>query len=77
MLYKKYHRNFVKRFKKGTVFKYNYSPTTYSVIDEPIIVLRSISVKCWDNKNFSYTFITLVLCTGRFTGIVDRRILIM
>ena len=80
MLYKKYHRSYIRQFKKGTVFKYNYSPTIYPVIDEPIIVgnkLRSISIKCWDNKNFSYTFITLILCTGRFTGIVDKRILIM
>lgn len=82
MLYKKYHRNYVRRLKKGTKFKFNYSPTIFSVMDEPVIAgdkLLCIRVKCWDNliKNFSYTFITLILCTGRFTGIVDKRIIIM
>ena len=82
MLYKKYHRSYVRRFKKGTVFKFNNLPTIYSVMDEPVIAgdkLRCISIKCWDNliKNFSYTFITLILCTGRFPGIVDKRIIIM
>lgn len=33
MLYKKYHRNLVKQFKKGTKFKYSYSPHEDAMLD--------------------------------------------
>lgn len=35
MLYKKYHRNYIRQFKEGTRFKYNYKCYTYTVIKEP------------------------------------------
>ena len=35
MLYKKYHRNFVRKFKKGTVFKWNGTLSGEIVRKEP------------------------------------------
>lgn len=35
MLYKKYHRNFVKQFKKGTKFRYCHGGTKHIVEREP------------------------------------------
>ena len=37
MLYKKYHRNFVKRFERGTMFKFKYSPNEKATTDIDII----------------------------------------
>jgi len=35
MLYKKYHRNFVRKFRKGTKVKYNIYFSFYTVVRDP------------------------------------------
>lgn len=50
MLYKKYHRNFVRQFKKGVSFKYPFSRTkvfSNKVIIEPHIIIGRVCVNSW------------------------------
>lgn len=67
MLYKKYHRNFVKQFKKGTEFKLkrdsNYIRTR-TVITEPFVELKPyIIVEVTEG-----TVVILVNYSGRFNS---------
>lgn len=54
MLYKKYHRNFVRQFKKGTVFKWNRSLSVETVMKEPyyfndkFIFIKDSKYQQWD-----------------------------
>lgn len=51
MLYKKYHRNFVKQFKIGAKFKYIFSNGTeviIKVIKKPTALLRSVELEVGD-----------------------------
>ena len=54
MLYKKYHRNFVRQFKKGIVFKWNRSLSV--VMKEPYYDNKDIFVT--DKKYYSWILVS-------------------
>ena len=70
MLYKKYHRNFVKRFRKGV--KYRYNDYVENIIDEviiePFIYWCSITryKYCWIELERPNGYLKLIDEKGRF-----------
>lgn len=60
MLYKKYHRNFVRQFKKGTKvnIRYNKYPNHDFIMEEPFIE-HSWGINIIDNKDCKWTLVFL------------------
>ena len=77
MLYKKYHRNFVRQFKKGTKIKYRYKEGTETierVVTKPFIYRSSIKRKkyCWIELELSNGYLKIIDDKGRkITGYVE------
>lgn len=65
MLYKRYHRNFVRQFKKGTRLKLNYIKTT--TVSPPFVRLTLLTRK---------PFIVVNYIADYITNAIDRRILV-
>lgn len=74
MLYKKYHRNFVRRFKKGFMFMYNNSrnkKVMCEVVNEPFVDSQlpiNIRLDIIIKSGFRMT-ITIVYSSGRLEWI--------
>ena len=78
MLYKKYHRSYVRQFKKGTKVKYRYDNGTKTIIGkviiEPFIYRSSITRRkyCWIELELPDGFLKIIDETGRkLTGNVE------
>jgi len=67
MLYKKYHRNFVRQFKEGTKVRYKIwienEPIVSEVVRRPAIY-KSVNPSCYK---------IILELTHRFLGIIDDR----
>ena len=75
MLYKKYHRNYIRKFKKGTKYRFKYSPNEDAIFDivwkEPRY-LHNIEIRgLYDN-----TWLTIVFYNGKINNIklVEERV---
>ena len=71
MLYKKYHRNFVRQFKEGTKVKYRYDDGTETIIGEVIIepfIYRSSITRikyCWIELELPDGYLKIIDDKGR------------
>lgn len=82
MLYKKYHRDFVKQFKKGTKVRYWYDDGTRTIIDkvivEPFIYQSSITRRkyCWIEVELVDGYLKIIDDRGRKpAGMMDATII--
>ena len=56
MLYKKYHRNFIRKFKKGVKCYRTDSPLFYKIVKEPYYSKVSHRIEFWDDSSFLGTW---------------------
>ena len=69
MLYKKYHRNYVRKFKKGAIVSFDYGE--YVVIEEPFIDKDGILIKALNWYN-SGVFLFVVFISGRLRNAIQE-----
>ena len=78
MLYKKYHRSYVSQFKKGTKYKFKYSPHEDAIKDIVWIEPRYLELEhnIEIRGLYDYTWLTIVFRNGKINNIklVEERV---
>lgn len=68
MLYKKYHRNFVRQFKEGTKVRYGMwnkdGPIISEVVSRPAIY-KSVNPSCYIRLELTYVYLRVIDGRGR------------
>ena len=57
MLYKKYHRNFVRKFRRGTKVKYYIYFSFYTVVHEPQYSMSNRCIEFLSNNNIMWNLV--------------------
>ena len=67
MLYKKIHRQYLRKWKVGRRFRHEKYGNVYRITREPYIDGRYITIDCIDKTHYGYDF-SLIYMTGDSSG---------